>query len=161
RKLEDLRDPYKNYNKFAITNLRSLSPGIDWQKYLASMNVQHVDSVIVGQPEFYASLDKAIAGTDLQTLKDYMAFHLVVAYADFLNNASAEANFNFYSKVIRGATEQHLRWRRALDAEETAIGEELGKLFVKEYFDATAKVRYEKIVENVRNAYRARIEKLD
>jgi putative endopeptidase len=48
-----------------------------------------------------------------------------------------------------------------MDAEQGAIGEELGKLFVKEYFTPTAKARYEQIVENVRNAYKARIEKLD
>ena len=34
-------------------------------------------------------------------------------------------------------------------------------MFVKEYFDAKAKARYEQVVENVRNAYKARIEKLD
>ena len=125
------------------------------------MGVQHVDSVIVGQPEFYAALDKVIAGTDMQTLQDYMAFHLVATFAAFLSKPYADANFNFYSKAIRGVEVQHPRWRRVLEAEEGAIGEELGQLFVREYFDATAKARYEQIVENVRNAYKARIEKLD
>lgn len=160
RKLEDLRDPYTNYNKFAISNLRSLSPGIEWPKYLAQMGVQHVDSVIVGQPEFYKTLDQLIASTDIQTIKDYMVFHLVVTFAEYLSKPFAEARFDFYSKTIRGAQEQHPRWRRALDAEEGAIGEELGKLFVTEYFDTVAKSRYNHLVENVRNAYKARIEKL-
>ncbi|MER3464642.1 MAG: M13 family peptidase, partial [Chitinophagaceae bacterium] len=52
RKLEDLRDPYRNYNKMAITDLGKLSPSINWINYLAAIGVQHVDSVIVGQPEF-------------------------------------------------------------------------------------------------------------
>ncbi len=161
RKLEDLRDPYTNYNKLAIVKLRSLSPGMDWPVYLQQMGVQHIDSVIVGQPEFYQALDKVIAGTDMQTLKDYMTFHLISSFAPFLSKPYSDANFDFYAKTIRGAQEQHPRWRRALDAEERAIGEELGQLFVKEYFDAKAKARYEQIVENVRNAYKARMEKLD
>ncbi|MCD6012609.1 MAG: family peptidase [Flavipsychrobacter sp.] len=161
RKLEDLRDPYTNYNKYAIAQLRSLAPGVDWPKHLAQMGVKHVDSVIVGQPEFYRALDKVIAGTDMQTLKDYMTFMLINTYAEYLSKPFADANFEFYSKAIRGAQEQHPRWRRALDAEEAAIGEELGKLFVKEYFDTKAKNRYEQMVENVRDAYKARIEKLD
>jgi putative endopeptidase len=161
RKLQDLRDPYLNYNKYAIVQLRTLSPGIDWPRYLTEMGVQHIDSVIVGQPEFYKALNSALTSTDMQTLKDYMTFHLVSTFAGFLSKPYSDANFNFYAKAIRGAQEQHPRWRRALDAEEGAIGEELGQLFVKEYFDATAKARYEQIVENVRNAYKARIEKLD
>ena len=160
RKLEDLRDPYTNYHKIAIKNLGSISPGIEWPKYLGLMGVKYVDSVIVGQPEFYAALGKVISGTDMQTLKDYMSFHLVVTFAGYLSEPFAAANFNFYGKTIHGAQEQHPRWRRALDAEEGAIGEALGQLFVKEYFDVTAKARYEVIVENVRNAYKSRIEKL-
>lgn len=161
RKLEDLRDPYANYNKFAITKLNTLSPGIAWPKVLEQIGVKHVDSVIVGQPEFYKALDKVIATTDIEVLKDYMAFHLVATFSPYLSTPFVDASFNFYSKAIRGAEAQRPRWRRSLDAEESAIGEELGKLFVKEYFDATAKKRYEQIVENVRNAYKARIMKLD
>ena len=161
RKLEDLRDPYTNYNKFAVVKLRSLSPGIDWPVYLNQMGVKHVDSVIVGQPEFYKALDKVIASTDLQTLKDYMSLRLISTFAAYLSKPYSDASFDFYNRTIRGAQEQHPRWRRALDAEEGAIGEELGQLFVKEYFDTTAKARYEQIVENVRTAYKARMEKLD
>ena len=161
RKLEDLRDPYLNYNKFAISKLSTLSPGIAWPKYLEQMGVKHIDSVIVGQPEFYKALDKVIATTDMQTLKDYMAFHLATTFASYLSTPFVNATFNFYAKTIRGAEAQKPRWRRVLEAEEGAIGEELGQLFVKEYFDATAKKRYEDIVENVRNAYKARIMKLD
>ncbi len=161
RKLEDLREPYANYNKYAITKLPTLSPAMSWAKCLELMGVQHIDSVIVGQPEFYKALDKVIAAADMQTLKDYMHFHLVANYASYLSKPFADANFNFYSKTINGAEQERPRWKRALDAEGGAIGEELGQLFVKEYFDATAKARYTQIVENVRNAYKARIEKLD
>lgn len=161
RKLEALRDPYTNYNKMAISRLTSLTPGINWPVYLAQLGVQHVDSVIVGQPEFYKALDKAIAAADMQTLRDYMTFHLVTDYATSLSKPFVDAHFNFYSKVIRGAQQQQPRDRRMLDAEEGVIGEVLGQLFVKEYFTAKAKARYEQMVENVRMAYKTRIEKLD
>jgi putative endopeptidase len=161
RKLADLRDPYANYNKFAIKDLHSVAPETNWPKYIAVMGVRHVDSVIVGQPEFYKALDNIIAATPVDVLKDYLTFHLVSDYSPYLSKPFADARFDFYDRTIRGAQEQHPRWRRALDAEEGAIGEELGKLFVKEYFDSTAKARYETIVENVRNAYKARMEKLD
>ncbi|MBX2907794.1 MAG: M13 family metallopeptidase [Taibaiella sp.] len=161
RKLEDLRDPYKNYNKIAIAGLKSIAPGTDWPHYLQMLGVQHVDSVIVGQPEFYKTLDKIMATADLQTLKDYLTFHLLVDYGSCLSKPFVDANFDFYSRAIRGAEQQKERSRRMLEAEEGVIGEALGQLFVKEYFSAAAKARYEQIVENVRNAYKARIEKLD
>lgn len=161
RKLEDLRDPYANYNKMAISDMKKMSPGIDWPSVLTQMGVKSVDSIIIGQPEFYKELDKVITGENIQNLKDYMCFHLVRSEAAYLSKPFVEANFNFYSKLIRGAQEMRPRWKRALSAEEEAMGEALGQLFAKEYFNEKAKKRYEDMVENVRSAYKARMEKLD
>jgi putative endopeptidase len=85
RKLEDLRDPYANYNKMAITDLKKLSPGIDWPVILNQIGVTKVDSVIVGQPEFYKALDQIVATEKIQTLKDYLTFHLVRTFASNLS----------------------------------------------------------------------------
>jgi len=161
RKLEALRDPYANYNKMAISQLPKLSPNIDWSTYLKEMGVSHVDSVIIGQPEFYKELDKVISSENIQTLKDYMAYDLVRTYAPYMSKPFVDANFDFYSGILRGAKQQRPRWKRVLDAEEHAMGEALGQLFAKEYFNEKAKKRYEDIVENVRSAYKARMEKLD
>lgn len=161
RKLEALRDPYANYNKIAISNLKSISPTIEWPAYLQQMGVKHVDSVIVGQPEFYKQLDKVVATENIQTLKDYLSFHLVRDMSPYLSSAFVQANFDFYSKLIRGAEQMRPRWKRALNAEEQAMGEALGQLFAKEYFNEKAKKRYEDMVENVRDAYKKRMEKLD
>lgn len=161
RKLEDLRDPYKNYNKYAIKDLAKLAPGTDWPSMLAKLGVQNADSIIVGQPEFFKALDKVMTATDVEALKDYMTFTLVRTYAEYLSKPFADADFDFYDKTMMGAQQQQPWARRALDAEQSIIGEALGQLFVKEYFGETAKKRYEKIVENVRTAYKARIEKLD
>ncbi|HRO43509.1 MAG TPA: M13 family metallopeptidase [Flavipsychrobacter sp.] len=161
RKLEDLRDPYANYNKMAVSQLKNIAPSIEWTKHLEEMGVKGIDSVIVGQPEFYKTLDQIINTENIQTIKDYMAFHLVRNYAPYLSKSFSDANFNFYSKIIRGAQEQKPRWKRVLDAEEDVMGEALGQLFANEYFNEQAKKRYEDIVENVRNAYKFRIEKLD
>lgn len=160
RKLEELRDPYANYNKMAIAELKKVSPTIDWAATLQRIGVKSIDSVIVGQPEFYTQLDKLIAGTDMQVLKDYMAFHLVKDMGAYLSSGFVDANFDFYSKQIYGAKEQKPRWKRVLRAEEDAMGEALGQLFAEEYFNEKAKKRYEDIVENVRTAYRNRIDKL-
>jgi putative endopeptidase len=160
RKLEDLRDPYANYHKMSVAGLKKLSPGIDWPAVMAGIGVKHVDSVIVMQPEFLKELDKVVSTEKIQTLKDYLTFHLLQSFAPDLNNAYADANFDFYGKLIRGAKEQRPRWKRVLDAEEDAIGEALGQLFAREYFNEAAKKRYNDMVENIRTAYKARIERL-
>lgn len=161
RKLEALRDPYANYNKMAISQLKTISPAIEWPKHLQEMGVKNIDTVIVGQPEFYKTLNDVVTKESIQTIKDYLTFHLVSNFASELSRPFADADFNFYNRTIRGAQQQKPRWKRVLDAEERIMGEALGQLFAKEYFNEQAKKRYEDIVENVRSAYKTRIEQLD
>lgn len=161
RKLEDLRDPYKNYNKMSVDGLSKLAPGIDWTATFTTIGMPKIDTVIVGQPEFYKELAAIIKTTPVQTLKDYMSYQLVNDMSQYLSKNISDADFDFYGKVIKGTKEQRPRWKRVLDAEEKAMGEALGKLFAAEYFNEKAKKRYSDMVENVRAAYRLRIEKLD
>jgi len=161
RRLEDLRDPYKNYNKMTVSELQAISPTVDWRATINTIGVKNMDTVIVGQPEFYKALDKVVSGENPEVLKDYLAFHFASTFAPYLSKPFVDAHFNFYYKTLRGAQEQRARWKRVLDAEERAIGEALGQLFAKEYFNETAKGRYSEMVERIRDAYKVRIEKLD
>lgn len=160
RKLEDLRDPYANYNKFAVSNLKKLSTSIDWNEWMTSAGVLGVDSVIVGQPEFFKALDQLLKKESIENWKDYLNWHLLRAYAPYLHKAMVDENFNFYRKTLRGAEAIRPRWKRVLDAEENAIGEALGQLFVKEYFNENAKKRYTEMVEAIRDALKVRIQNL-
>lgn len=159
RKLADLRDPYKNYNKMSVGALQALTPNFNWNDFLTTSGIKNLDSVIVGQPEFYAALNAELKATDLDTWKNYMRYNYVADFAAYLDKKTFTDKFD-YSKTLSGATEPRPRWKRVLDAEENAIGEALGQLFVKEYFDATAKKRYENLVEEIRTAYKERISKL-
>ncbi len=159
RKLEDLRDPYKNYNKMAITDLTKMTPNIEWTSYLPNLGVKGVDSVIVGQPEFFTALNEVLAKTPIDVLKQYVKFNLVSDFAAVLPDAYGVEAFNF-QKLFSGAKERKPRWKRAIQMEEDAMGEMLGRLYVKEFFNETAKKRYADMVEAIREALKDRIGKL-
>ncbi len=159
RKLADLRDPNKNYNKYSWEKLKYLTPAISWEEWFATSSIKPVDSVIVGQPEFYTALDKTLTGTPVDTWKDYLQSHLIQSSASYLDSTTFNNYFKFRS-TLTGATAPRARWKRALDAEERAMGEALGQLFVQEYFPPAAKQRYSDLVENMRTAYKERIQKL-
>ena len=160
RKIEDLRDPYKNYNKMAITDLGKMAGNVDWVSYLKNTGVQKVDSVIVGQPEFFTALNDALIKTPISDWKQYVKFNLISDLAPMLPDAFGVAAFN-YGKLFSGAKERKPRWKRAIQMEEDAMGEMLGQLYVKEFFNETAKKRYTNMVEDIRLALKDRITKLD
>ncbi len=160
RKLEDLRDPYKNYNKMTLSDLSNLTKTFDVEKYAKNIGVTNTkDSIVVGQPEFFTALGKELTVQNLNIWKNYMKLRMVQSSASYLDDKTY-INFFNYRKVLSGATSPRPRWKRVLDAEENAMGELLGQLFAKEYFNEKAKERYSNLVESIREVYVERINKL-
>jgi putative endopeptidase len=161
RKLEDLRDPYRNYNKLTLAKLNGLTPAINWEPMFAQMGYKSVDSVIVGQPEYYRAVNKALTTFSVDDWKTYLRWKLVSAYAPYLSKDFDLESFRFSGKLLAGSKEQLPRIKRVTDTENQLMGELLGQLFVKEYFPETSKVRYNAMVEAMRQSYREHITKLD
>lgn len=159
RKLADLRDPYTNYNKMAVKDLGKLTPKINWPVFLNTIQVKNIDSVIVGQPEFFKTLNTVLNSTSINDWKNYLRFRLIRSYSFALPDTFGVATFNF-TKLLSGANERKPRWKRVLDAEEEAMGELLGQLYVKEFFNEKTKKRYEDLVEAIRTVYKDRIQNL-
>jgi putative endopeptidase len=159
RKIEDLRDPYRNYNKMAISDLPKLSSNIDWAGFLNATGVKSIDSVIVGQPEFFKALNTILKSTPIDVWKSDLKFNLITDFAGGLPEQYGMEAFNF-NKLFTGAKERRPRWKRVIASEEASMGELLGKLYVKEFFSETAKKRYSGMVEAIREALRDRISKL-
>ncbi|WP_108789854.1 M13-type metalloendopeptidase [Erythrobacter sp. Alg231-14] len=87
--------------------------------------------------------------TPLATIKAYMATRFLSGNAAVLSSDLDKANFDFYGKTISGREEQQERWKRAIGAVEGSIGEQLGALYVDEYFPETSKARMDELVANL------------
>ncbi len=156
RKLEDLRDPDSNYNKMNLALIQKKYYKIGWNDYLMSSGLPLIDSAIVGQPEFFLALNQELSHTPLKDWKNYLDFHLLSGSAAYMYMAVFNDRFE-YRRSISGVEVPQPRWKRVLNAEENAIGEALGQLFVKEYFPEKSKERYSNMVEAIRDAYKERI----
>ena len=159
KKLEDLRDPYANYNKMKFANLSKICPAVNWDNYLIENGIGKSDSVIVGQPAYYQALNNLLNNSPLATWKNMMRYRLTKRFSEVLPDKFGQLAFDF-SKLFSGAKERKPRWKRVIRAEENAMGELLGQLYVKEFFNEKAKQRYEKMVDDVKLAYSERIKKL-
>ena len=160
KKLEDLRDPYANYIKMKFANLSKICPAVNWDNYLIENGIGKSDSVIVGQPAYYQALNNLLNNSPLATWKNMMRYRLTKRFSEVLPDKFGQLAFDF-SKLFSGAKERKPRWKRVIRAEENAMGELLGQLYVKEFFNEKAKQRYEKMVDDVKLAYSERIKKLN
>lgn len=161
RKLEALRDPIKNYNKMTVAQLNTLTKNIKWNDLFAVMNLKNVDSVIVGQPEFYVALNKTINNYSIADWKTYLKWDLINTYASYLNSEIENQNFKFYSTVMNGVKIQKPRWKKVVEQTDNSLGELIGQVYIEEYLPKGSKEKLLEIGNNIRDVYAERIKKLD
>jgi putative endopeptidase len=161
RKLEDLRDPHKNYNAMTLIGMTKLAPSIKWTSFLEQGNIHGVDSVVVGQPEFFRQLEKTLKSHSLADLKTYLRWQLVDTYAAEAGGKFNDENFHFFGTIMNGTAVQRPRYKRMLDEQEGYLGDALGQLYVQKYFSPATKERYKKLVDEIFAAFADRIRAVD
>ena len=155
------RDPHKTYHMETIAELGKLAPSIDWPLYFKVQGAPGVASVNVAQPEFMKAVEAELGTEDLGALKGYLRFHLLTAAAPYLAHPYEQANFDFYSKTLRGVPAMPPRWKTCTRAVDRSLGEALGQEFVRRTFSADTKAKTQRMTEQIETAMQHEIEGLD
>ncbi len=161
RKIEDTRDPLKNYTKLSFKQLTDQSVNFDWTAFTGGLGFTEIDTVIVGQPEFIAALDGCLKTYPLAVWKDYLKLHFLRGLSTYLDDKTYMTVFNFYSKTLRGIEEPRPRWKRIVRTTNWALGDLIGQVYVADYLPAGTKEKLLEIGNSIKSVYAERIKNLD
>jgi putative endopeptidase len=155
-------DVLKGDNHWRRSDFDTKAAGLDWRVFFAAAHLpQHQQDFVVWQPGAVTGIAALVASQPLATWKDYLVLHAVEHRAAFLPAAVVAEHFAFYGTTLNGTPELRVRWKRAIDATNDALGEAVGRLYVERYFSAQAKASIEEMVEQLRAAFARRIDSLD
>jgi putative endopeptidase len=154
------RDPQKTYNKLDRAGLKGLTADIDWGTLLDAAQVGSATEVNVAQPSYVKALGDLLGSEPLAVWKDYLHARMLDHFAPVLPKAFVDASFLYHDQTLTGAKENRPRWKRGVALVEGNLGEAIGKLYVAQYFPASAKARMETLVGNLMKAYGQSIDKL-
>ena len=157
----ELRDEEKNYNRIPVAEFGARHPSVPWAEYLQDREVGGIPHVIVGQPEFFDSLDRLLAERPLSEWKEYLRWHLLHDAAPFLHAEAEAEDFDFFHRTLRGQAEPEPLWKRAALVIDATLGEALGALFVERAFPPEAKARMAVLVSDLRSVFVDRLRTRD
>jgi putative endopeptidase len=137
----DKRDPYKLFHKMTPAQLQALTPSFQWSVYFKTSNTPETSAINVTEPAFYREVQTLLKSRSLADWKIYLRWHLVLAKAPYLSSPFVEADFQFFSKYLRGVKEMAPRWKRCVRRVDNDLGEALGQVFVDKTFGPDTKQR--------------------
>jgi putative endopeptidase len=154
------RDSEKLYNPMSVADLAQAAP-FAWSAFLAAGELKDLDRVVVLENTAVVNIAALYAAAPLDTLKAWQAFHLADSVAPYLSKRFVDLNFSFRQRSLSGVSDIAPRWRRAVDAANTNLGEAIGRVYVARHFPPEAKARIDVLVALCRVAFRHRIERID
>ncbi|WCT11057.1 M13 family metallopeptidase [Mucilaginibacter jinjuensis] len=153
------RDVHANYHKLAIVSINKTQPNIGWVTLLANLGAV-TDSVDMAQPAYYDKLNTILKSVSIADWKTYLKAGTLENYAETLGTPFIDASFQF-SSVLSGQATQKSRRQIMTENVDSYLGQALGQLYVKRYFNEDAKKRVLVLVNNLQKSFENRINHLD
>ena len=168
------RDADTTYNAMSITELEALAPGFAWKPFLAEAGLGSLSRIVINEKSAFPKLAALFAQTPVATLQAWLAFTIADNAAPYLSPGFASAQFELRKKALSGQQQEAVRWKLGVHAVSGGdfgagdrfdrfgnLGWGVGQIYTAKYFPPEAKAKIEVLVDNVKAAYRARLEKLD
>jgi putative endopeptidase len=154
-----MRDVKANYNKVAIASINKTQANLGWVMLMANLGAK-TDSIDMAQPAYYDKLNGLLKSVSINDWKTYLKAATLGNYASMLSKPYVDASFEF-SKTLTGQTTQKSRKQIMTESVDNNLGQALGQLYVKRYFDEASKKRVLALVNNLTKSFENRISNLD
>jgi endothelin-converting enzyme/putative endopeptidase len=158
---ERRRDIRQIYNPMTRAQLNSLAPQFGWTESLQQLGLGDVPTVVAAETTAIAAIGAMLDDVPLDTWKAWLTFHFLDTNAQYLPRAFDEANFNFYSRALRGVETQRDRWKRGLALLNGSMGEAVGRIYIARHFPDESRRQMNELIGNLRAALQERLEHLD
>ena len=155
----EIRDVNANFNKMAVSAINKTEPNIGWETVLSHLGTK-TDSIDVAQPGYYDRLNALLKSVSLTDWKIYLKASTLENYATALSMPFVNASFEF-TKALSGQAIQKSRRQIMTEIVDRHLGQALGQLYVKRYFNEDAKKRVLDLVNNLQKAFENRINHVD
>ncbi|XP_061189533.1 endothelin-converting enzyme homolog isoform X2 [Saccostrea echinata] len=167
---EDRRDEEKIYHKITIPDLQEIAPFLNWTRFSSKMmSVTNItlspeEPIVSFSSDFLRKMSSLIT-TKLntengrRTLHNYLLWHVVSSLTSYLSKPFRNAK-KILTEALSGTTGGEELWRYCITDTDGVVGMALGAMFVREAFKGDSKQKAEKMVNEVKDAFKKNLPNL-
>jgi putative endopeptidase len=143
-----------------IAEADKLAPNFPWTKFFESQKIVTPEWFSLGIPDFHREVSRMLEDVPVAQWQSWLRFKLLDDASPYLSDPFVSEYYDFYGKTLQGQKELRARWKRVLGIIEGSAGEAMGQRYVEVAFPASSKAQMQQLVNNLREALKARIENL-
>jgi endothelin-converting enzyme/putative endopeptidase len=158
---QDMRDVVRMNNVMTPAQLKAYAPGFPWDVYFDAAGYTGQTQVKVVMDTATRDIAKLFADAPVDDIRSLMLFRTLDFWAPYLSEPWVQAHFDFHSKTLQGVAQRRPADLETVAAVNAVLSEEIGRIYVAEYFGAQDRAKVAEMVDYLRATYRERISKLD
>jgi predicted metalloendopeptidase len=158
---EESEDAKRGLNRWSRSELAQRAPGLDWDAYFAAAQLAGVQRFVIWHPSAATGISALTAHAPLEAWRDELTLRALDHWAPYLPAAFVSERFSFYGRTLTGTPQLRPRWKRGVAATNEALGDAVGKLYVRRWFPPEEKRRADAMVRNLIAAFGARVDRLE
>lgn len=156
---QELQNVDKTYNLYTMAKLQKLFPNVDLSAVFAQTGYTQTDKIVVTDEGALKAGAAYFDGAHLELLKTCCRLELAMSYGALLNQEFTDAS-NAFQQAYMGSTGSVPEEELAAQYVQLLMSDYLGKAYVDRHFSAEAKADVEKMVKEMLDVYKERIQKL-
>lgn len=158
---EERHDYVGSVHGYTLGEVAEAFPGFDWSAYFDELDVDHYENLIVRFPRSVAAIVEIVNSASLEVWKAYLSFHLLHNNVQYLDSRTRAMKWELFDSVVSGRSADRSVEDQALRFVQLAFSFEIGRAFVERHFSPAAKAEVEDMFEQLKRAFRRRLERLD
>ena len=157
----EMRDVVRQNRMMTLAELKAWAPGFDWDAFLGEIGYDKQPKIKVKSDTAVRDSARLFAQTPVADLQSYMLFHALDDWSGSLSDEWVDAYFDFHRRKLMGVGERRPFELEAVGDVNAMFGEEIGRIYVAEYFPEAHRAQVNTMVGYLRDMFRERITKLD
>jgi endothelin-converting enzyme/putative endopeptidase len=155
----EMRDVVRMNHVMTPAELKAYAPGFPWDAWLGEMGFGKQSQLKVLTDTAVRDTAKLFAETPVADLQSFLLFKTLDGWADSLSEPWVQAHFDFHRKTLMDVPQRRSPELEAVSDVNGSFGEEIGRIYVDEYFGKTDRAQVAEMVDYLRATFRERIEK--
>jgi len=158
---EESRNPTVFFARKTYAEFTELVPSVDWDSFISGLGIPSQDMILIVDPKYYSELNNILTTSSIADIKNYFLWSEIDGSASLLSTEIGQANFDFYGTELSGTKEQRPLWERSVETASGVMGEAIGQIYVDKHFPPEAKIKAQKMIENIKGSFKSRINGLE
>ncbi|WP_283596760.1 M13 family metallopeptidase [Ligilactobacillus aviarius] len=155
---DELADYPKQYNPRTLKEIQQYSQSFDFASTISELIDDHPEKVIVTQPQFFEHFDQIVNDTTFKNLKSWILTKTVNSLAKLLTDDLRQTADQFHQKL--SGTQKPVSQRKfAYQIVDETFKYVIGDFYGKKYFGEDAKADATKMIQQMIQIYKHRLEK--